>query len=338
MSLRSFRLQLALGVAWTASALIVVAYIITISGAGTVYDSRTGEGYRDNLVAKTGANAVSSGASAFYVSTQSGFITTGRTIYDSCRSISEFSTASGKAVWSGTSAVAIGAKNLTASTLRNTAGIVGSIGRAGANAAGFVVRIPTQVASAAANTSVVSNIIRPSETMPTPMLSQTSLEAIDQLNDQERQRIEAYIDSQLAANKSLVHKAPLVGNPNRGGYPDRWNNIPKDSQLDDWGMYVRECVSYTAWKVHQTHGNMPYWGGVGNANQWPRNARRAGIPTGTEPRVGSVAISMSGYYGHAMWVEQVNGHMIYVSQYNWDLRGHYSEMWLDGRNFTYIYF
>jgi surface antigen len=103
-------------------------------------------------------------------------------------------------------------------------------------------------------------------------------------------------------------------------------------------MYNRECVSYAAWKVYQTYGNMPYWGGVGNANQWLADARNTGIPTGAAPKVHSVAISLHGYYGHAAWVEAVNGDMIYVSQYNYDLNGHYSEMWVKASNFTYIYF
>ena len=108
--------------------------------------------------------------------------------------------------------------------------------------------------------------------------------------------------------------------------------------IDSWGMFNRECVSYTAWKVYQTYGSMPFWGGVGNANQWPRDAVNAGIPIGTAPKVHSVAISKAGYYGHAMWVEQVSGNMIYVSQYNYDFQGHYSEMWVNSSYFTYIYF
>jgi surface antigen len=110
------------------------------------------------------------------------------------------------------------------------------------------------------------------------------------------------------------------------------------SIIDPWGMYNRECVSYTAWKAYQTFGHMPYWGGVGNANQWPADARNYGIPTGTVPRVHSVAISMGGAYGHAMWVEAVSGNTIYVSQYNYDLAGHYSEMSINGSGLTYIYF
>ena len=143
---------------------------------------------------------------------------------------------------------------------------------------------------------------------------------------------------QLAANRALGGQV-VAGDPGHGGYPAKWDSpVVQDSLIDSWGMYNRECVSYTAWKVFQTYGYMPYWGGNGNAKQWPGDAQAAGIPTGSTPRVGSVAIMTTGYFGHAMWVEAVNGNMIYVSQYNYDLAGHYSEMWVNGSNFTYIYF
>jgi surface antigen len=143
---------------------------------------------------------------------------------------------------------------------------------------------------------------------------------------------------QAAANRRLGGTA-VAGDPNHGGYPSYWDYpVPQDSKIDSWGMFNRECVSYTAWKVFQTYGYMPYWGGSGNANQWPADAQAAGIPTGYTPRVGAVAISMGGYYGHAMWVEAVSGNTIYVSQYNYDLAGHYSEMSINGSGLIYIYF
>ena len=142
---------------------------------------------------------------------------------------------------------------------------------------------------------------------------------------------------QRAANASLGGRV-VAGDPGKGGYPSYLANAPHDSLVDPWGMYNRECVSYTAWKVEQKTGHMPYWGGHGNANEWPSSAQADGIPTGSTPRVGSVAISMNGYYGHAMWVEAVSGSQIYVSQYNFDLAGSYSEMWVNGSNFIYIYF
>ncbi len=39
-----------------------------------------------------------------------------------------------------------------------------------------------------------------------------------------------------------------------------------------------------------------------------------------------------------MWVEGVSGNTIYVSQYNYDLNGHYSEMSINGGGLIYIYF
>jgi peptidoglycan DL-endopeptidase CwlO len=143
--------------------------------------------------------------------------------------------------------------------------------------------------------------------------------------------------AQAAANRRLGGSA-VAGDPNHGGYPSYLDNAPQDWLTDPWGMYNRECVSYTAWKVQEAYSNMPNWGGVGNANQWPGDAQRAGIPTGSIPKVGSVAISMAGGYGHAMWVEAVSGSTIYVSQYNYDLAGHYSEMSINGSGLIYIYF
>ena len=150
---------------------------------------------------------------------------------------------------------------------------------------------------------------------------------------------------QAAANRRLTGGTSggvTAGDPGHGGYPTYLNNAAQDSLVDPWGMYNRECVSYTAWKVYSTYGYMPYWGGVGNANQWPGNAARAGIPTSSTPRVGSVAVWNVGYYGHVMWVEAVNADgSIWISQYNYDFNGRYSEMYVSAgmaSNLTYIYF
>jgi len=163
--------------------------------------------------------------------------------------------------------------------------------------------------------------------------------AYQSLIGQNNAQISSLRAQQRAANAALGGSV-VAGDPSHGGYPNKWANAPQDSTYDNWGMYNRECVSYTAWKVFQTYGHMPYWGGRGNANQWPGSAAQDGIPTGSTPKVGSVAISMSGPYGHAMWVEAVNGSQIYVSQYNYYYGGwgNYSEMWVNGNGLTYIYF
>ncbi len=136
----------------------------------------------------------------------------------------------------------------------------------------------------------------------------------------------------------------MKGDPNNGGYPSVWANAPQDSMLDYWGMYNRECVSYTAFKAHQDYVNgknnhdMPYWGGIGNANQWDDNARNAGIPVDDNPTPGSIAISNAGYYGHAMYVQAVSGNTIYVQQYNANWSGQYSEGWRYTTGLVFIHF
>jgi surface antigen len=71
---------------------------------------------------------------------------------------------------------------------------------------------------------------------------------------------------------------------------------------------------------------MPYWGGIGNAKQWDDNAARFGIPYGSTPKVGSVAVRNAGYWGHVAWVESINGDgTINISEYNINFSGEYGE-------------
>jgi surface antigen len=165
----------------------------------------------------------------------------------------------------------------------------------------------------------------------------------------EKDRVQA---AQQAAIAAAMRRAggggsAVAGDPNKGGYPANLANSDYyNPVVDPWGMYSRQCVSYTAWKVYQKNGYMPYWGGRGNANQWPGNARAAGIPVSTVPRAGSVGVIMAGQYGHVVWVESVNSNgTINISQYNYFNAGgsgwgHYSEMYnvSPGAYDYYIYF
>ena len=165
----------------------------------------------------------------------------------------------------------------------------------------------------------------------------------------QRQQQEAIIAAmRRAAASSGGNYSPAVpGDPNKGGYPAIYANANYYSYVaDKWGMIARQCVSYVAWKVEQKNGYMPYWGGRGNANQWPGNARAAGIPTSKIPRAGSAGVITAGEYGHIVWVEKVNANgTINISQYNYYNAGgpgwgHYSEMYnVDPSTYdVYIYF
>lgn len=169
--------------------------------------------------------------------------------------------------------------------------------------------------------------------------------------DKNNQEISALIAEQIAANQQLVGTGRVDFSGSCGGsYPanalssgGHWGcDYRLDNTVDNWGMYNRECVSYTAWMVYEHYGYMPYWGGVGNANQWPGDARAAHIPTGTTPRAGSVAIYMGGGtdpFGHAMWVKSVNGDgTITVDQYNLYYDGNFYETTIPAAGLVYIYF
>ncbi len=144
---------------------------------------------------------------------------------------------------------------------------------------------------------------------------------------------------QAIENAKIFGGSVPRGVPGGGGYPGAWAFAPQDSIIDTWGMYNRECVSYTAWKVWNSGRYMPYWGGRGNANQWDDNARAAGIPVDTTPHPGDVAIKNSGFYGHAMYVEAVYGDgTIYISQYNAGLDGYYSEARISASGLVFIHF
>jgi surface antigen len=154
--------------------------------------------------------------------------------------------------------------------------------------------------------------------------------------------------AQLRREQAILNSKYNIGNfkgdPGNGGYPSVWANAPQDSMIDSWGMYNRECVSYTAFMVHQdflaglNSRDMPWWGGIGNANQWDDNAIAAGIPVDSNPTPHSIAVSNSGFYGHVMYVEAVNGNQIYIRQYNANLNGQYSEGWRYATGLVFIHF
>lgn len=170
---------------------------------------------------------------------------------------------------------------------------------------------------------------------------QSELNGLLSLNEQQQNDLNTQIKNnfaqisslraqQAAENARLFRGANFVGGSacdtgHGDTYPAQYCAIPQDSVVDAWGMFNRECVSYTAWKVYESGRHMPYWGGIGNANQWDDNARAANIPVDESPRAGDVAIKNSLPYGHAMYVESVNSDgTINISQYNANLDGRFS--------------
>lgn len=158
-----------------------------------------------------------------------------------------------------------------------------------------------------------------------------------------RKKAAAAAQAPTAGGGSAAAPAPkAVASSNRAvngrAYPYA-NAVFPNEMSDQWGMYQRQCVSYTAWAVASSGRHMPYWGGRGNAKQWDDNARAAGIPVDGNPRSGDVAVSNRGTYGHVMYVDSVNGDgSINISQYNAAWTGAYSEARIFPGDLVFIHF
>ena len=177
-----------------------------------------------------------------------------------------------------------------------------------------------------------------------------------QLASNQAQRTQ--LQAQLAILNTPSGSRLISGGVCGGGYPQStendlgayWGcNHPQDNTIDNWGMDNRECVSYTAFRVHEEYlageikHDMPNWGGVGDAYQWIDDARNAGIPVDQTPQAGDIAIrpasGVSGDVGHAMYVESVvNSSTIIVSQYNADYNGTYSMVSRSSAGLYFLHF
>lgn len=137
-------------------------------------------------------------------------------------------------------------------------------------------------------------------------------------------------------NTTSVPSTTLVND-----YPAKWATPSPDTVIDSWGMYNRESVSYAAWKVNETFGNMPSWGYQGNcvvqvptsdgpstpytdpagdAACWPSDANNSGFSVSNVPKEHSVGIytSISSKTGFSAWIESTNGTSVTYSTYNCD--------------------
>ena len=164
-------------------------------------------------------------------------------------------------------------------------------------------------------------------------LNQTEQAAYNQQISDNKGKIQDLKRQQVLENIRLFGNGTSAGIPGGGGYP--WGNAYcvhtgqvsgscynydwyfKGSAWDPWGMGFRNCTSWVAYKLAADgKAGFKY---LGNANQWPSgaSARGYGVDYGKGAREGDAAVSMSGYYGHIMYVEAVmeDGRVV-VSDYN----------------------
>ena len=120
-------------------------------------------------------------------------------------------------------------------------------------------------------------------------------------------------------------------------YP--WPNaaIPY-AEVDPWGLYKRECVSFVAYRLSTVNGfTIPY--AYGNANQWGYRAQNEGYRVDMNPAAGSVAWFTGNKGFHVAWVVGVNGENVEIEEYNYGYTNRYNHRFIPRNSASgYIHF
>lgn len=163
-----------------------------------------------------------------------------------------------------------------------------------------------------------------------------------------RERTAELQKQQGALLAQIVARSTVITGVGTGSYP--WANYREGSwthggscnygnDIDPWGYCYRQCVSFAAWRLYSAGKTPPR--NYGNAENWDNVARARGIPTGSSPQVGAIAV-WNGYEGHVAYVEEVMGNgKVRISEYNAvpALQGRYSQRIISaGDPAAYIYF
>ncbi len=129
---------------------------------------------------------------------------------------------------------------------------------------------------------------------------------------------------------SLISNISSVGAYSTGDdYPSKYKNAAKDSIVDEWNFYNRECTSFVAWCLNSRNGvnftnqymGLSRWG---HAKNWISAAQSIGITVDMYPKTGSVACLTTGTYGHVAWVKSVSGDNIEIEEYNYNSNGNFN--------------
>lgn len=120
-------------------------------------------------------------------------------------------------------------------------------------------------------------------------------------------------------------------------YP--WPNaaIPY-AEVDPWGLYKRECVSFVAYRLSTVNGfTIPY--AYGNANLWGYRAQNEGYRVDMNPAAGSVAWFTGNKGFHVAWVVGVNGENVEIEEYNYGYTNRYNHRFIPRNSASgYIHF
>ncbi len=125
-------------------------------------------------------------------------------------------------------------------------------------------------------------------------------------------------------------------------YPADLRSAPRDSLIDPWRFYNRECTSFVAWRMnsanHVAFSNFMSGGRFGNAGTWDDNARALGYVVNSVPARGAIAESdREGSGGHVAWVAAVGNGTVTIEDYNYSAPGGYGTRTVPTTTYVYIH-
>ncbi|TSD99388.1 CHAP domain-containing protein [Skermania sp. ID1734] len=101
------------------------------------------------------------------------------------------------------------------------------------------------------------------------------------------------------------------------------------------GYNYRNCTDFAAFRANQIAGRMVIPPGWGNASNWANAARAVGLAVDGNPRVGDVAQSSEGFYGHVAIVAEVGRGarqgQVRLEEYNRIVNGAYDGLYHNDR-------
>ena len=137
------------------------------------------------------------------------------------------------------------------------------------------------------------------------------------------------VDSIGIKNPTVASAEPLeaVSYQNLDTLSFSFYHAPDSPNLFDGG----NCTYY----VKERRPDIP--NEFGNANTWDDVAQQMGYTVSDTPMVGAVGVSNGGYYGHVVYVEEISGDQVFVSEMNVHGLWVTDRAWYPINQFVYIY-
>lgn len=146
-------------------------------------------------------------------------------------------------------------------------------------------------------------------------------------------------DLVVSLNGTALWASQGLGGVLGDDYPAYLRKAPRDSLIDPWRFYNRECTSFVAWRMNNANGvdftNFMDGGHFGDAGNWDDNARALGYTVDGVPAVGAIAESDA--EGHVAWVAVVGAGTVTVEEYNYAAPGVYGYRTVATSHFVYIH-